>query len=327
MNPAVAGDLVIAGSCSGTLFAFDRANGEPRWAFNSELDGYRANFHGKPIVEDGTVIIGTDSADTGYIYAFDLETGETRWKREFREGVAADLLRFGDAVIAVTLSDQVHALDFETGKTLWSHGDGGDQGPEDYRTERFRWTASPATDGRHIFWASLSGRLTALDPNNGATVWKTELGAPVTAYPIRDGKSILVGTEDGKLHRVNAGTGKHQASFDLGDTPRYQITALGSGYLVLLETAVAFAAVDRRLTKVLWKAEAPEAWSSFQPTMWRGSILLGDSLGELVALDPATGNVRWRTTLEGELRGLSCDDTTIFAGNLQGRLFALTPPQ
>ncbi len=116
-------------------------------------------------------------------------------------------------------------------------------------------------------------------------------------------------------------------SFDLGATPRFQITPLPSGYLVLLEPADTFVAIDRRLTKVLWRAEAPETWTSFQPTLWRGSILLGDSLGELTALDPATGKVRWRATLEGNLRGLGADETTIFAGNLEGQLFALTPPR
>ncbi len=327
MNPAVAGDLVVAGSCSGVLYAFDRVSGDPRWAFDTEVDGYRGNFHGKPIVEDDLLIIGTDSTETGFIYAFELETGALKWKREFPEGVAADLLRFGDAVIAVTLSDRVYALDVATGKTIWSHGDGAAQSPDDEFSERFRWTASPATDGKRIFWASLSGELQALDPKNGATVWATALGAAVTAYPIRDGNAVIVGTEDGKLHRVNTRTGKHEATFDLGATPRFQITPTGSNYLVLLEPGNTFVAVDRRLTKILWRAEAPEVWTSLQPTMWRGSILLGDSLGELSARDPATGKVRWSFTLEGDLRGLGGDGTTLFAGNLQGRLFALTPPQ
>ena len=39
-------DLLFAGSCSGVFFAFDKASGEVRWAYDTSQDGQPANFHG-----------------------------------------------------------------------------------------------------------------------------------------------------------------------------------------------------------------------------------------------------------------------------------------
>ncbi len=46
------GDSLFVGSCSGVFFAFDKANGDVRWAYDTTTDGPRANFHGDPVVTD-----------------------------------------------------------------------------------------------------------------------------------------------------------------------------------------------------------------------------------------------------------------------------------
>lgn len=326
MNPAVAGDLVLVGSCAGTLYAFDRESGDVRWSYDTGLDGYQANFHGQPWIGDGAVVIGTDSQETGYVYALDRKTGALRWKHEVPAGVSTNVIRIGDAVFAVTLGDRVLALDLATGVELWVRGDVAQERSE-YRSEQFQWTASPATDGKRLFWGSLAGALTALDPRTGDTLWTVDLGSRVSAPPIVSDGEIVLGTADGRLHRHDPASGKSLATLDLGQAAMFQITPFEGGFVILPQGAASVIAVDRKLSGPLWEVNAMETWSSFQPRVWKGALLIGDSLGELLALETETGKIRWQHTLEGYLRGLGDDGSILYVGNLGGTLFAVRPPE
>jgi len=60
VSPAVAGDLVYVGSCSGTYFALNRSTGARRWTYDTRQDGDAAQFHGNPLITDDLVVTGSD---------------------------------------------------------------------------------------------------------------------------------------------------------------------------------------------------------------------------------------------------------------------------
>ena len=94
------GESLFTGSCSGVFFAFDKANGDVRWAYDTATDGYSASFHGEPIVTDELIVVGSDTATgeeaegavvpDGFVYAFELATGKARWSfsRNSRQNAA-----------------------------------------------------------------------------------------------------------------------------------------------------------------------------------------------------------------------------------------------
>jgi PQQ-dependent dehydrogenase (methanol/ethanol family) len=66
----------------------------------------------------------------------------------------------------------IHAVSVTTGKTLWKHD------------ERAGALSLVTTGGGLVFGGDTNGRFRAFDQDTGAVLWETNLGAPVTGYPI-----------------------------------------------------------------------------------------------------------------------------------------------
>ncbi|MFC6943039.1 PQQ-binding-like beta-propeller repeat protein [Salinirubellus sp. GCM10025818] len=99
----------------------------------------------------------------------------------------------------------LHALDLATGESVWTVGPG-DQ----------PWTNAPAVvDG--TVYATFRERpgVLALDPEDGTERWRADVG-PVSSSPVADGEGrCYVGTRDGGLVALDAGTGEVAWSYDL----------------------------------------------------------------------------------------------------------------
>ena len=66
----------------------------------------------------------------------------------------------------------VRAISAETGATLWTY------------EQRAQTTSLVATGGGLVFGGDAGGRFFALDQTTGEVLWQTELGAPVTGFPV-----------------------------------------------------------------------------------------------------------------------------------------------
>lgn len=79
-----------------------------------------------PAVHDGTVVVQWDEEGPSFVAAFDLETGEERWRRErdadssWGTPVVAQV--GGKAQVILTGSGTTRAHDLRTGEALWSCG-------------------------------------------------------------------------------------------------------------------------------------------------------------------------------------------------------------
>ncbi len=87
--------------------------------------------------------------------------------------------------IAATAGDKVgtvQAISVETGALTWKY------------EQRIGTTSLVTTGGGLIFGGDVNGRFRALDQTTGKVLWETNLGAPVTGYPIAyavDGKQYI----------------------------------------------------------------------------------------------------------------------------------------
>jgi alcohol dehydrogenase (cytochrome c) len=84
----------------------------------------------------------------------------------------------------------VYAISVETGRTLWKH------------EQRAGMLSLVATAGGLVFGGDANGRFMAFDERSGKILWETNLGAPVSGFPISfsvDGKQYIAVNTGGSL--------------------------------------------------------------------------------------------------------------------------------
>jgi outer membrane protein assembly factor BamB len=149
-HPLLADGAVFVGSGDHYLYAIEAATGQQRWK-------YLMNLHcqAKPAFMDGTIFVG---AWDNKFYALNARTGALKW-----QVTIGSIINYAPAVtspcavngkIIVTAAPDpgapnVRCLDAATGKLLWSQRLSNGASPY----------GSPATDGSHVFFATLEGSI------------------------------------------------------------------------------------------------------------------------------------------------------------------------
>src|SRR5258708_38406521 len=110
MWTGVGGDRGRIGSCAGTVYALNRGNGKPKSSYDTKADGEAAQFHGELLLIGDTIVVPTDTDGDGHLYAFDVETGDMRWKVAFKFGVATTPLLVSGRVVVAAANGEVAAI-------------------------------------------------------------------------------------------------------------------------------------------------------------------------------------------------------------------------
>lgn len=326
ITPAVAGDRVHVGSCSGTFFALDRTTGEIAWSYDTSQDGPSAQFHGDALVTEDLVVVGSDARPMGQLYAFDRASGEARWKIPFPGGVAAELHRHGDAVLAVTMGGEVWAVDLATGYPVWTF----EEAPDEARGSL---SLNPALAGDRLLVPWRSGAVDALDAATGRHLWRRDLGASLNTSAVVFGGELVVGSQDGRIHRLSPETGEVLASVSVPGMSYGDLTEAGGCLLALsaegeLEESMEpegpyhLTCVDPGRAGIRWRHTSDREISTFRPLVHKSLVIAGGP-DTLFALDAADGDLLWEHRIEGVARALGASEGTLYVGSLSGKVLAL----
>jgi alcohol dehydrogenase (cytochrome c) len=85
----------------------------------------------------------------------------------------------------------VWAISAETGRTLWKY------------EQRAGVFSLLATGGGLVFGGDASGRFRAFDERTGKVLWETNLGAPVSGYPITFASMASNTSRSPQVHQVS----------------------------------------------------------------------------------------------------------------------------
>jgi outer membrane protein assembly factor BamB len=260
------------------------------------------------------VITGSDQSPKGYVYAFEKATGRVRWKTAVG-GLETDILRYGDTIIGGATGGKLVSLDLDTGNPRW-----------EFTTETSLYgrysTHTPALSGDTLYFGGPDGFVYALKAESGEAIWKQDLGSRVMT-PIRSvGSHIFAGAFDRRVLRLDRASGKVTAAIDTEDFPHHSLVPAGESLLVLLGPSTLIS-LDVNLTDVEWSQKTPKGWSTFEPLVLDGVVLVGTEEDELSAHRLDDGIEVWNYWVGGVPRSLTVSDSVLYVGTLKGWVYAI----
>jgi outer membrane protein assembly factor BamB/predicted phosphodiesterase len=284
-SASVSGDTLVFGDASGAVRALRIADGSIAWEYKTDDPVYST-----PAVAGGRVVFGgTDGA----IRALDARLGTLVWKVQTGGPVVASP-SVADGVVYIGSSDHVfRAISLASGDPVWSYG-----GIDGFVETR------PLVAGGLVVFGAWDGRLYALDAKTGRLAWTWQgerpspFYAPAACWPVAAAGKVFIVAPDKMMTAIELGTGREIWGTD-NLSVRESIGISGDGRRVFVRTTddvIAAIAPDADGQETLWETEAGigEDISSAQLAEKDGVVFYGTKNGLLLALDAATGEIKWR---------------------------------
>lgn len=245
----VDGRVYIAGG-QRTAEAIAADTGETLWSVTTEYESTSAAS--STTVADGIVVIGSGAGEfssdrTGYVHAFDANTGEEIWTVEDPDDWVRASPTVYDGTVFVGADDgTIYAIDLQTGDLEWTdETDGG-------------ILASPTVADRTVYFGNDSVRLYALDAATGERQWSldrdhrifesdpTVVDGTIYAAMGTDVYAVAAGTTDSSSGtRVQLGTLGHHGDWAASDgtgSDGLLVDDLDPEYIEVRQTQEAFTA-------------------------------------------------------------------------------------
>ncbi len=267
--------------------------------------GYRQRLTSGPVADAATVYV----ADAfGVVSAFDLATGDRRWRRDTRKedestgALGAGLAVDGETVFATTGLAEVLALNIADGAVRWRV-----DLPAPAR-------GAPTVSGGRVFVPTVNSNLVCLSAEDGSRTWTHRASPTVTiplglAAPAVEGDTVVAGFPSGELFALRAADGRVLWSESLaaaGTGALSDIAGVRAAPIISAGRAIAVGVgglsicVDMRSGRRLWEQETGGTEAPWVAGNW---VFLVNDVGQVAAIERDGGQVRWATSLRPAPRG------------------------
>ncbi len=268
---------------------------EPAWTFAAGAPLWPgATF------ADGVVYAGDDE---GGLHALDARTGAERWS--FTAGgpirtrpIVADGGAFFQADDGI-----LYRLDAASGNKVWQARvvDGPvERLPLTDPKSRYDSFGSDVTvaEGR-LFLGTHDGRVVAVDPAAGKTLWEFATDGGVLAAPAVSAGRVFFGSFDGHVHALDATTGELLWKTDTRGAV-LSTPAVAGDLIIVGNRTYDLLGLDAKTGEVVWKDYIWFSWVESSATVEGGVAYIGSSDAAAVfAFDASTGKRRWKTDVRG----------------------------
>lgn len=240
---------------------------------------------GRPVVASETVFVPAEDG----LYALRLRDGDQRW----RASVAPYGVAVADGVAYVSARDEpaVYAFELDSGDLRWRAETAAD----------FASAPLPMAGGDAVVVGDTDGRIASLARRTGETRWQFQAFTGVYSLAARDDR-VYVGTTGGEayeLHVVDGDAGPTAVPLwrrKLPGTVRALTATRTSLYAATFGGGFLKLATGASAGRTEW--HAPDAPTVTDAVVRAGSLLVGVGSDGVSAYDAATGDSRWRTTVD-----------------------------
>ncbi len=212
--PRVAEGTVVVHTIDGKLYGLDAGTGEQTWVYDRTVPILTLRGNSSPVIRGSNIISGFAS---GKLVNINLYSGEPQWEvlitpprgRSELERIVdidADPVISDGMVYVCTYQGEIAAVSEDTGVVMW-------------RRELSSHAGLDA-DWRAIYITDAEDRVWALEPRNGAGLWRQEklLNRRLTTPAILD-DYILFGDLEGYVHWLYYEDGALAARVEVADAP------------------------------------------------------------------------------------------------------------
>lgn len=284
-SAALSGDTAVVADASGTVRALRLADGSVAWEFKTDEPVYST-----PDAGGGRVVFG--STDGG-VYALDARLGKPVWKLMTGGPVVACPRVVGDVVYIGAADHVFRAIDLRSGKLVW-RAEGVDGFVE----------AKPAVADGLVVFGAWDGRLRGLDAATGWPLWEwmgekpSLFYSPAACWPAAAHGRVFVVAPDPWMTAIELGTGR-----ELWGTDNWAVreslglSADGSRiYVRTTKDVIAAVSTSADDAEAVWETDAGfgEDINSAMLVEKDGVVFYGTKNGLLLALDGATGGIKWK---------------------------------
>ena len=317
--PAVEGNTLYAADVTGVVMALDRMNGDVKWKKDLELPVSGAVGAGY-----GLVLLGTLQ---GEVVALDASSGEEKWRSRVTSEVLAPPATNGDVVVVQTQDDRLIGLDADTGNQRWTY----DSTPG---VLTLRGTGAPLVTNHLAIGGLSTGKVVALDTQNGVPAWETRVAIPqgrseldrvvdIDGGLLLSGETLYVATYQGRVAALDLQSGRINWQRDASS---YAGVAQGFGSVYVSLASGTVESVDERSTTALWSNDSLARRQLSAPEVFSSYVAVGDFEGYLHLLSQVDGRFVGRQRIDSDglrARPLVVGNMLYVYGN-GGKLEALT---
>lgn len=310
--PAIDGNHIYATDLNGEVMAIDRLSGDKLW----EKD-LKQQVSGGISANGSMLFVGTLK---GKVIAMDANTGKLIWSAKVPSEVLAPPISNGLVVVVQTQDDRVIGLDADTGKRLWI----ADNTPA---VLTLRGTSAPLVTNDLAIAALSTGKVIALNVQNGAPVWQQKVTLPkgrselerivdIDGGMLLDAGIIYVVTYQGQLAGLDLDSGKI-----LWQRESSSYVGLGEdfGNLYVSMAGGVVEGVDKSSSSALWSNEQLLRRQLTTPAVISSYVAVGDFEGYVHLLSQADGQYVGREKVDSDglrVRPLVVDNWVyVFANN------------
>jgi outer membrane protein assembly factor BamB len=169
-------------------------------------------------------------------------------------------------------------------------------------------------------------------------VWTFDAGAPLWPGATFANGAVYAGDDAGRLHALDARSGKERWVFQAGGPIRSRATVAGGAVFLQADDGVVYR-LDSASGKKEWQVRVMETPVERRPptdpesrfdnfgsdvTVAEGRLFLGTHDGRVLALDPADGTVAWEfSTEDSVVAAPAVSSERVFFGSFDGHVHAL----
>lgn len=331
--PVASADTIYTIDSEQMVTALDVSSGNKRWSeklkSNNRRDG--VGIGSGIALDSGKLVV---ASGFGFVAALDASNGSELWRTETEAPMTGSPTIKDGRIFVSSNNNEVIAFDLDDGSIIWS-----DQAIAE--SARVLGSPSPAAVEDIVVAPYSSGEIIAYLAANGRRLWTEALASPgqftpisaindIAARPILGGGLVFAASQSGVMAAIDGRTGNRIWQQPIGST---QAPALAGEYLFVMGVEAEIACIKAGTGQVVWvsqlekfeKAEKKRGRITYSgPLVASGKIVIVSSKGELISIDPQTGNELGRLKLGDAvyIEPIAIDDKLIVLTD-EARLIAI----